>query len=406
MKRILVVCPYNLAPPLGGGKMAVLYRCTELAKHHRLFLFCPEDSGASGPGTGPFERIFYSSYRSFGRHPVLNHLLRSWFSPHPFSSSYLGKEAGAQIARIVIEEKIGLLLVEHFYSAYHLLPFLRSKEGPHPPVGVIEQNIEHNVWLDQTKFGHIRLVMRLTARLEAAKLRAQLCPIYRAVDGVAFISDKDKREAASLCPHPNLHTCNVILPEMAVRKTDFRSRGRVCYWGGLGYFPNLEGMMWFTREVWPLVRKKRPRAELLIFDQLATRKAKSGLRHATPEAGISFTGQIAPEEMNRLALECDGFISPIRLGSGIKLKNLVAMSLGLPMVATTSSMAGNFAEPERDFLLADTAEDFAAGVIELLDSEDRRTDLGTNAYRAFSEYYSATAATAGWLRFIDSLEAR
>jgi polysaccharide biosynthesis protein PslH len=402
MKRILVVCPYTLSPPLGGGKMAVLYRCNELAKHHRLFLFCPEEAGAGTSVPGPFERAFHSGYRIVGGHPILNHLLRSWLSPHPFSSSFLGRDAGAQIARIVAEEKIDLVLVEHFYSALHLLPFLRRTGGVCPRIGIIEQNIEHNVWLDQVKFGHVRLAMRLTARLEAAKLRARMRAIYGAVDGVAFISEKDRLEAAALCPHPNLQTCNVILPVPAAQKTDFRGRGRICYWGGLGYFANLEGVMWFTREVWPRVRAQRPQAELRIFDRLEVR---SGLRHATPDQGISFTGAISPAEMDRLALECDGFISPIRMGSGIKLKNIVAMALGLPIVATSSSMAGNFAQPGRDFFLADTADRFAEGVIEVLDSEARRTDLGTHAHRAFRGHYTAEAATAGWLQFIDSLQA-
>jgi glycosyltransferase involved in cell wall biosynthesis len=406
VKTILVICPYTVIPPSGGGKMAVFYRCQELARHYRLLLLCPEDE-QSPRHTGdpaPFEKIIQVPRRHRARHPALDYLARSWFSTSPSSSSYLGPEAGVRMVELVREHQIDLLLLEHFYSAVHLFPFLDPRSRP--GVGIIEQNVEHHVWLDQVKFGQIHPVMRLTARLEAMKLRRQLGPIYRRADGIAFISEKDRQEVAALCPHPNFHTCNVILPAPAETKSDFGGTGRICYWGGLGYFPNLEGLIWFTQEVWPMVLQQKPDAQLVIFDELASKRAKAGLAHTVGQPGISFVGHLPKEEMNRIALECDGFISPIRLGSGIKLKNTVAMSLGLPIVATSSSMAGNYSVPGRDYLLADTSEDFAARVLEILGSSSLRESLARGALAAFREHYSAEKATAGWLRFVESCRPR
>jgi O-antigen biosynthesis protein len=59
---------------------------------------------------------------------------------------------------------------------------------------------------------------------------------------------------------------------------------------------------------------------------------------------------------------CRVSIAPLRYGAGVKGKINLAMSYGLPVVATTPSIEGMFLAPEQDVLVADDARGFADAI--------------------------------------------
>jgi glycosyltransferase involved in cell wall biosynthesis len=77
-------------------------------------------------------------------------------------------------------------------------------------------------------------------------------------------------------------------------------------------------------------------------------------------------------------------VCPMRSGSGIQNKVLEAMACGAPVVATAIANRGVQGEPERDLLVADSAEAVAAAVLRLLDTPETAARLAV-AGRAFVE---------------------
>ncbi len=66
---------------------------------------------------------------------------------------------------------------------------------------------------------------------------------------------------------------------------------------------------------------------------------------------------------------CRVSIAPLRYGAGVKGKINLAMSYGLPVVATTPSIEGMSLVPERDVLVADDARAFADAIVRLYHDE-------------------------------------
>jgi glycosyltransferase involved in cell wall biosynthesis len=111
--------------------------------------------------------------------------------------------------------------------------------------------------------------------------------------------------------------------------------------------------------------------------------------------GVIVTGRVPSvhEYVARAAVA----VAPMRSGSGIQFKIIEAMATGTPVVATPTATVGLRAVPERDLLVGEGAEGFAAQVVRLLREGDVRRRLAQHALELVRDVYA-------WERTVDVLE--
>jgi glycosyltransferase involved in cell wall biosynthesis len=144
------------------------------------------------------------------------------------------------------------------------------------------------------------------------------------------------------------------------------------------YAPNVEAALWFTGEVWPLVRRERADARFLLVG----RDPDPAIQALDGKDGITVTGTVEePADWIARAAVC---VAPIRAAAGLQNKLLEAMAMGKAVVATPEANEGIMAVADRDLVLAGEPETFAGAVVELLGNETRRGELG-RAGRRFVE---------------------
>ncbi|WP_419190630.1 TIGR03087 family PEP-CTERM/XrtA system glycosyltransferase [Saltatorellus ferox] len=151
---------------------------------------------------------------------------------------------------------------------------------------------------------------------------------------------------------------------------DAAEDGHLVFIGVMDYFPNVDGCVWFANEIFPLIRREVPHARFTIVGSKPTAEVLAlGSRDA-----IEVTGFVDdPREYLKKAAVS---VAPLRVARGIQNKVLEALAMGLPTVGTTSATQGVEGTPGQDFLVADTAEAFAARVVELLKDPARARALG------------------------------
>ena len=137
--------------------------------------------------------------------------------------------------------------------------------------------------------------------------------------------------------------------------------------------PNVDSIIWFVREVWPIIKKEIP---ALVFHIVGTNKA--GMLQNLRAKDVVFHGMI--EDIGRFYDDARVFVAPTRYASGIPYKIHEAASHGLPVVAT-ELLSDQLTWKDSELLLASStnAVSFADAVMRLYTDEVLWTKIRRNA---------------------------
>ena len=136
---------------------------------------------------------------------------------------------------------------------------------------------------------------------------------------------------------------------------------RVVFCGVMNYEPNVEGVLWFARHVWPLVRAARPDATFTVVGASPTEAIG---RLATDDSGIEVTGTVA--DVRGYVWGAAVSVAPLLTARGIQNKVLEALAAGLPCVVTEAVAAGLPDEAMGGCRVATSAQVFGDEVLALL----------------------------------------
>ena len=103
-------------------------------------------------------------------------------------------------------------------------------------------------------------------------------------------------------------------------------------------------------------------------------------------SGVTLHGIV--DDLDEIYRRIDIVINPVRVGSGLKIKNVEALANGLPLVTTSHGAEGMEDGAGTAFLVADTPQDFAEHINQLLASQETRQALGEQAYAYAEENFS------------------
>jgi len=123
--------------------------------------------------------------------------------------------------------------------------------------------------------------------------------------------------------------------------------------GNFNYHPNIEGLNWFIKKVWPLVNRNNIEIKLMIIG-----KHNEKDRSITKDySNIIWKGEL--RTLDEMYLNAGCAIVPIKQGGGIKHKVLESMSYGTPVITTEFGAKGilhngalNIKNSRRDFALS------------------------------------------------------
>lgn len=163
---------------------------------------------------------------------------------------------------------------------------------------------------------------------------------------------------------------------------DERDPLNLVFTGVMDYLPNVDGVLWFCRDIWPHIQTAVPGATFTICGSSPTREVTALGRLA----GVTVTGAVPAvgPYLNQAGLA----VVPLRIARGVQNKLLEAMAAGLPAVATTIARTGVMAEDGRDLFVADEPADFAAAVVRLLRDRVLRETVGRAARAVVETNYS------------------
>lgn len=143
--------------------------------------------------------------------------------------------------------------------------------------------------------------------------------------------------------------------------------------GNFDHSPNVDGVRFFLREVYPSLKVTIPSVRLFIVGP----GRYDTLEEVAAEPSVVPTGLV--EDTRPYMERCSVFVAPILAGSGTRVKILEAMAAGIPVVSTTVGAEGIEAVHGEHILLADDPKLFAESVARLQQDQALRERLRINA---------------------------
>ena len=218
--------------------------------------------------------------------------------------------------------------------------------------------------------------------IQQGRLRKYEAWACAASDWVTAVSEQDRAQLLKLAPHsnitviPNCIDVAAYAPKPETRSIDLS----LVFTGKMDYRPNVDAVIWFADEIWPIIEDHLPGVTWAVVGQQPHPRLHSLGSHS----GITITGWV--EEVLPYIAAASVFIMPFRVGSGTRLKLIEAMAAGKAIVSTQVGVEGFDVHHNEQLFIADKPAAFAGAVIYLLTSDLERRRLG-EAARKYAQQY-------------------
>ena len=198
---------------------------------------------------------------------------------------------------------------------------------------------------------------------------------------VTFVSNPEDAigKSAILLPNVPYYTPKYSLDE------EKEVKGRILFVGDLGYWVNQEGLSRFLQNVYPKVKNAIPYVELHIVGRIWDDAIKAEWEKYE---GVTVTGFV-PDILAEYQ-EAQVSIIPIYHGAGTCIKVLETMQMKKVCVTTPTGFRGYnmLFESGIDSIVANSDDDFASHLIELINNPKLRREIASNAYIKQQKYYT------------------
>ena len=285
--------------------------------------------------------------------------------------------------RRILEAVHECLHFEFFHCAERWIDMVR---GLNPDVPVAVDSVDLHFRREDGAAGYSADQAR--AREEARRTRSRELAMYRAADLVITVTDRDRKILLEHAPEtltmvvPNIHAMAGAVPAFRTRR-----RRSLLFVGGFHHSPNVDAVLFLTKEVIPRVRSSLPDVTLTIVGDSAPREVLNAIPEGAVLAG--WVPEVGPYLDSHTVS-----VAPLRFGAGMKGKVGEAMAAGLPVVATSVAAEGMELKDGVDVLIADSVEEFAAAVVKVCTDEDLHARLSENGRRTARERWSEAAVAA------------
>lgn len=395
--RILWLKSDLLLPLDKGGKLRTWHLIRHLARRHDITYLAFAEQGPSATDGGGAVSDYADQMRevvtrvdAIPRTDPPKGSLRFYadaalhlLDPLPYAvGKYRSRAFRRRLNALLSEQRFDLIVCDFLFPAVNL-----PQRLPCPAV-IFTHNVESEIWRRhaETKTG---VLERL---LYGAQYRRMLRYEGRTLErfqGVIAVSETDRdtfvRLYGDVVPRPvPVIPTGVDTSYFAPEASTPGSRNLV-FTGSMDWLPNEDAMVFFCRQVLPLIRAEEPDVSLSIVGRAPT----PAVRRLADGPGITVTGRV--EDVRPHMRDAAVYVVPLRIGGGTRLKIFEAMAMGKAVVATTVGAEGLPVISGEHVLLADEPRSFARAVVRLLRDVGRRRRLEAAARALVVDRYDWSA---------------
>lgn len=382
--RILLISRCPPYPLYLGDRLIVYHLAEELeARRHQIDLFAfasrPEDWNEQDEYAHRFQHVQLIPEPRRGQPSYLHRLL--WL---PARWPQRAEESWSSLMWNAIQERLTLTNYDaiHLFGGIQVYEFHRALGNRPALITPYEsyslylrralQNHPHATIADRLSSLPLRLQMTIARRFESW--------MFNPYKHTVVVSQQDRDELAALNPALPVEVIPNGVDTYHFRPRPLKRIPALLFVGNYEYPPNVDAALRLATEIFPMVRRQIPGLRLWLVGNAPPPELQ-----ALANDHIRVTGRV-PDVRPYLA-RAGVFVSPLRLGAGIKNKVLEALAMGCPVVATPLSVDGIAVRDGHDALIAE-GKGMVESILNLLSDDELRTRLSINGRQLIEARYS------------------
>lgn len=354
------IVPY---PPDSGPKVKTYFLLRHLAAHHHVTLVCFTRNPKEEADANELRKLCAEVHTVHLKRSRIEDgwaLLRSVVSRRPF---IIERDDSREMRKLLHH------LVKEAHHAGHPFDLVHADQlnmaqfaEPLPLPRLLDQ---HNaVWcildrMAQQSGGPKRWFLRREQQL-LQTYEGRICSNFEAV---TVVTEEDRQALLQVMPRQrDLPVIPIAVDadteQLVPREPDAHA---ILSLATMMWPPNVDGVCWFAREIYPLVKRAVPKTHFYVCGPRPVAEVR-----ALPEQDptIEVTGYVDDPRVYIARSAC--LIVPLRSGGGMRVKILEALARGIPVVSTTIGYEGIDLTPGTHLLVADTPSEFANAVALLI----------------------------------------
>ncbi len=403
--RILQIAPRFPYPLLDGGAIGI-YNITkslaQLGHEVTLVTFPLDDAEETKRGVAEisqFARVRLTSRPLPSRMSVL---ARTVFrGAYPIERRMM-PEMFELLTRVVGETKFDVVHVDHAHMGRYGR-WLHDEFGL--PIVIREHNFECLIY-ERYAAVEPNPFKKLVAKIHGARLRREETQMLQGA-AIAAITEEDALAMRSVAPGADIRVIPAGVDGLYFRPSEIalQEPGSVLWIGSMDWDPNFDAISHFLENIFPKIRKAIPSAIFTLIGGGQARLAKLLEKTEQAHPGSTRALGIVPDIRDYLA-RSSVLVVPLRIGGGMRLKLLEFFAAGKATVSTRIGAEGNLAKDGRELLLRDSDDEFASGVVQLLQDEKLRRQIGDDARALIEQRYTWQSIARELTNFYEDVIAR
>jgi glycosyltransferase involved in cell wall biosynthesis len=420
LNKILYLSQLLPYPPDAGPKVRSYYTIRHLCEQHNVTLIAftrPDDQPQSIDHLKEFCKAVHTVQIHRSRIRDIGELAISLVNDQSFTirRDYV-KEMAQKIDQLIQSITFDAIHADQLWMAQYALRARTLCDKGNPLKLVLD---EHNACFQifqRLASGESNPIKRAILQVEERKLADYEAGACAQFDQVVTVTKDDQETLRDLInkaksvvsvsnpPSTKFLTIPICVDTQLVQPITAKPNARdILYIGTMFFGPNVEGVLWFVKEVWPRVIAQIPQAtctivgknppkvvrDLSTLDHRQQATIKSGLRNP-----IRITGYIS--DLKPYLEQAAVFIVPLLSGSGMRVKILDAWRWGLPVVSTGIGAEGLEYQDGVNIMIAKSPDDFARSMIRVILEPVLAQSLRENGRHWVEEHYEWRRVYKAW----------
>lgn len=379
--KILYISQLLPYPLDTGGKIKAFKTIQALAKKHKVYLVCFVYKKAELKHRKEMEKICQKvkvfvwplTRRKFKK--LKTKLFFNFFSLKPFIFyRYFNPQMKKYVNNLLQKDKFDVIHIAHL----NMTQYLPKKKNC---LWIFEEhNIESEGKWSIAKYE--RFPINIIFYWEAIRLWLMERKWLKRFTWVLAISGRDKQIIISRGVNKN----KVLTLPLATKARSLFSWGQksLLFIGLLSWWPNKDALIWFINNLYFRLKEKIPGLKFYLVGAQPQPKLKKVVRN---DQSIILTGYV--KNINSYLKKAGCFILPFRMGSGVRIKLLMAMAAGIPVVGTKKGFEGFLTAREtKSLLVADNKKKMTDYIVKVLNNKKFAQFISRKQLELIKEFYS------------------